>query len=531
MLFTAERIRYQQTNRFSKIVTDYLASEPSLQPFYNLPPTAEGMKEALQARQKIKTNRKVLVNVLHQQYNVIGLTAEVAQSIQLLLAESTFTVCTAHQPNLFTGPLYFIYKILHTIKLSRYLKEQFPTNDFVPVFYMGSEDADLAELNHIYLQGRTYEWQTTQTGAVGRMVIDKKLTGLLTEMEGQLSVEPFGKEVINLLKTCYTEGKSIQQATFEMVHALFGKYGLLVLIPDNADLKREMISVFRDDLFNQQPSEIVGETSRQLAEHYNAQAHPREINLFYLKDAIRERIIRQENGFIINNTDIQFSKEGLEQELTEHPERFSPNVILRGLFQETILPNLAFIGGGGELAYWLQLKELFDHYAVPFPVLVLRNSFLLIEQRWQELIQKLGLSTEQLFLPEQQILDNLLEREGKKPLLNGEVAELMGIYEQLKQVASGVDHTLTRHVEALKTKATNQLQTLEKKMIRAERKKHAVRQAQINKLKGALFPHGLQERTENMAFYYAKWGHSFINDLYEQSLTLEQEFVVLVNKD
>jgi uncharacterized protein YllA (UPF0747 family) len=201
------------------------------------------------------------------------------------------------------------------------------------------------------------------------------------------------------------------------------------------------------------------------------------------------------------------------------------------LFQETILPNLAFIGGGGELAYWLQLKELFDHYAVPFPVLVLRNSFLLIEQRWQELIQKLGLSTVQLFLPEQQILDNLLEREGKKPLLNGEVAELMGIYEQLKQVASGVDHTLTRHVEALKTKATNQLQTLEKKMIRAERKKHAVRQAQINKLKGALFPHGLQERTENMAFYYAKWGHSFINDLYEQSLTLEQEFVVLVNKD
>jgi uncharacterized protein YllA (UPF0747 family) len=232
----------------------------------------EGIRQAIKARQKIKTNRKVLVNVLHQQYNVIGLTAEVAQSIQLLLAESTFTVCTAHQPNLFTGPLYFIYKILHTIKLSRYLKEQFPTNDFVPVFYMGSEDADLAELNHIYLQGRTYEWQTTQTGAVGRMVIDKKLTGLLTEMEGQLSVEPFGKEVINLLKTCYTEGKSIQQATFEMVHALFGKYGLLVLIPDNADLKREMISVFRDDLFNQQPSEIVGETSRQLAEHYNAQA-------------------------------------------------------------------------------------------------------------------------------------------------------------------------------------------------------------------------------------------------------------------
>lgn len=530
MLFTAERIRYQQTNSFSKIVTDYLTSEPALAPFYKFPPTLEGIKEALQTRQKIKTNRKVLVEVLQQQYSTVSHGAEVAQSIQSLLAETTFTVCTAHQPNLFTGPLYFIYKILHTVKLSSYLKEQFPTHDFVPVFYMGSEDADLAELNHIYLQGRKYEWQTAQTGAVGRMVIDKKLTALLAEIEGQLSVEPFGNEVIDLLRTCYTEGKSIQQATFEIVHELFGKYGLVVLIADHAALKREMINVFRDDLFNQEPSRIVAESSKKLAAHYNTQAHPREINLFYLKDAIRERIVRQGDTFLVNNTEARFSEEELERELVEHPERFSPNVILRGLYQETVLPNLAFIGGGGELAYWLQLNDLFHHYGVPLPVLVLRNSFLLIEQRWQELSQKLGLSTGQLFLPEQQILDNLLEREGKKPLLNGEVAELMGIYDQLKQLASGVDSTLSQHVEALKVRASNQLQTLEKKMIRAERKKHVVRQTQIHKLKQALFPKGLQERTENMAFYYAKWGRSFMDEVYEHSLALEQEFVVLVNK-
>jgi bacillithiol synthase len=530
MLSTAHRIPYQQTNHFTKIVTDYLAGATSLRPFYHHPPTLEGIRQALEARQKHKTNRKVLVEVLQQQYHRVDSTEAVAQNIEALSQEQTFTVCTAHQPNLFTGPVFFIYKILHTIKLAGYLKEQFPSYQFVPVYYMGSEDADLDELNHIYLQGRKYEWTTRQTGAVGRMVIDKGLTSLISEMEGQLSVEPFGNEFIALLRDCYTEGATIQEATFKIVHRLFGAYGLVVLIPDHPDLKREMRVVFNDDLYQQQPSRIVQQTSGQLNQHYNTQAYPREINLFYLKDNIRERIIRQGDGFVVNNTDIRFSEEDLDKELAGHPERFSPNVILRGLFQETILPNLVFIGGGGELAYWLQLRALFDHYKVPYPVLVLRNSFLLMEKKWKDLTDKLGLSQEQLFLPEQQILDAILEREGKKPLLNGELAELAGIYDQLRQMAMGVDSTLTRHVEALKTKATNQLLTLEKKMVRAERKKHEVQANQINKLKAGLFPGGLQERMENIGSFYAQWGSEVIHKLYEHSLTLEQEFTILMDR-
>jgi bacillithiol synthase len=531
MLSKAHRIPYQQTNHFTKVVTDYLAGAGSLRHFYHHPPTLEGIRQAIEARQKHKTNRKVLVEVLQQQYSTVNQAEATAQNIEALSSEQTFTVCTAHQPNLFTGPVYFIYKILHTIKLAGYLKEQFPSYQFVPVYYMGSEDADLDELNHIYLFGRKYEWATRQTGAVGRMVIDKQLTNLITEMEGQLSVESYGKEFTALLRDYYTEGTTIQEATFKMVHHLFGAYGLVVLIPDNPTLKTEMTVVFNDDLYQQMPSRIVQQTSEQLNQHYNAQAHPREINLFYLKDNIRERIIRQDDGFVVNNTDIRFSEDELDKELAGHPERFSPNVILRGLFQETILPNLAFIGGGGELAYWLQLRALFDHYKVPYPVLVLRNSFLLMEQKWKELTDKLGLSLEQIFLPEQQILDAIIEREGKKPLLNGELAELAGIYDQLKQMALGVDITLTRHVEALKTKATNQLLSLEKKMVRAERKKHEVQANQIKKLKAGLFPDGLQERKENIGSFYSRWGSEVIHKLYEYSLSMEQEFTILIDKD
>lgn len=531
MLFTAHRISYQQTNYFSKIVLDYLANEASLQSFFALPPTLNGLKQAITQKELRPVDRAVLVGALQKQYTGVQTSAEVARNIEALSLDTTFTICTAHQPNLFTGPLYFIYKILHAIKLAAALKAELPHYNFVPVYYMGSEDADLEELNHTYVRGKKYEWTTSQTGAVGRMVIDKKLTALLAEMEGQLSVDPYGSEITQLLKACYTEGKTIQQATFEIVNELFKHYGLVVLIPDSADLKRKMLDVFKDDLFHQLPSAVVGHTSRMLGEQYNVQAHPRDINLFYLKGDKRERIVKHSEGFSVNHTDIQFSAHELEAELQAHPERFSPNVILRGLFQETILPNLAFIGGGGELAYWLQFRDLFDHYRIPFPVLVLRNSFLVMEKKWQDLAQKLSLTDEQIFLPEQRLLDLIIEREGKKPLLNGEVQELANIYEQLKGLATSVDQTLSQHVEALRKKATNQLVELEKKMVRAERKKHAAQLGQISKLKKALFPSGLQERTENIAGYYSRWGRDLIGELYEHSLTLEQEFIILKAKD
>jgi bacillithiol biosynthesis cysteine-adding enzyme BshC len=292
-----------------------------------------------------------------------------------------------------------------------------------------------------------------------------------------------------------------------------------------------MIPVFAEDIFQQTSSSIVAKTSGALEMHYKVQANPREINLFYLKENSRERIIQQGDGFIIHNTAIRFNKEELKKELNEHPERFSPNVILRGLYQETILPNLAFIGGGGELAYWLQLKDLFSNYKVPFPVLILRNSFLIVEKQWQELMIKLGVDTKSIFATELQLLNLIIERMGRKPQLNGELTKVEQVYAQLDESASGIDASLSQHIAALKAKTIKQLQSLEKKMMRAERKKHEVIQNQVAKLKQALFPlNGLQERIENFSSFHAKWGRGFMEEVYHHSLELEQEFVVLEEK-
>lgn len=527
--FSSSCYPYSQTSAFSNIVEDYIAGSSDLSPFYEHPVDIKGIKAAIEERKKYSTNRALLVDQLKLQYKIINDYESCRSNIELLLNPNTFSICTAHQPNLFTGHLYFIYKIFHTIKLSATLKKQLPEYNFVPIFYMGSEDADLQELNHIEIDGEVYAWKTKQTGAVGRMTIDKDLILLIDRIAGRLSVEKYGHEIIHVLRSSYKINTTIEEATFLFVHELFKEYGLVVLLSDKADYKKEMVDIFEDDIYNHTSSEIVKETSKQLSVNYKAQAYPREINLFYLKDNIRNRIVTDSDGFSVQDTDLKFSKEEMLQELSEHPERFSPNVILRGLFQEIILPDVAWIGGGGELAYWLQLKELFKHYNVPYPVLILRNSFLVIEKKYGNLLHKLSLQSIDLFKGESALFNELVTRQSTLTLdLKDGKAALEATYGQIKKVVEQIDVTLLQHTSALQTKGLKGLERLEKKMIRAEKRKFSDQQHQISKVYSNLFPKdSLQERTENFMLYYAKWGKEFFKVIYENSLALEQEFCVV----
>lgn len=527
---TATRLPYRQTNAFSQIALDYIDQVKALQPFFQHSPSLAGIQEAIAARKQFPVRRGILVTALQKQYEGITVSTTTAANIKALGDANTFTITTAHQNNIFTGPLYFIYKIIHAIRLADELNKLFPENHFVPVYYIGSEDADLAELNHIWMEGIKYEWKTSQSGAVGRMLIDKDVSRMIHQLEGRLSVLPHGNEITDLIKKYYTEGQSIQAATFQFVNHLFSDYGLVVLLPDNAALKSEMRSIFEDDLLHQSAARIVEKTTASLEQAgYKVQANPRDINLFYLKDDIRERIEKQDDHFAVVNTSIRFSEEEMLKELSEHPERFSPNVILRGLYQETILPNIVFIGGGGETAYWLQLKELFGHYQVPFPVLVLRNSFLLTEEKWVQKINKLSFRTEDFFLSESELLNKLVLRETSNNLkLNGQMNEIADLYDSFTSQAGAIDTTLEKHVAALKTKTLQRLQELEKKMLRAEKRKFADQRRQIETVKQNLFPgNGLQERKESMLYYYAQYGPGILQALYDHSLALEQEFVIL----
>ncbi|PUZ19600.1 bacillithiol biosynthesis cysteine-adding enzyme BshC [Chitinophaga costaii] len=528
MSYHVRHLPYRQTGYFSQLVLDFLAAHPQVSPFYAYAPLQADFGKVIAARQQAPVDRAVLVAALREQYAGLTLHDAVQENIARLQSPDTFTVCTAHQPNLFTGYLYFAYKILQAVKLAADLKVQYPQYNFVPVYYMGSEDADLEELGSIFLDGKTLTWETSQHGAVGRMLTDG-LEPMLEEIAHSINFLPHGAELLALLREAYQPGINVQQATLYLVNALFGRFGLVVLVPDNAALKRLYIPVMKQELLQQTSYKLVTETMAQLAQHYKVQANPREINLFYLVDDQRERIVREGHRWAVLNTDYTFTETELLAELDAHPERFSPNVILRGMFQETVLPNLAFIGGGGEIAYWLELKSLFAQYQVPFPVLLLRNSFLWVDSGSLKRLHKLELESTDLFKDTLELIDHYVESHTNAALvLKEEYTTIERLFDELTEKARAIDGTLVASVGAEYQKAVKSIGKLEHKFLKAEKKKFAWQTESIQAVKKKLFPaNSLQERKENFIPYYAQYGPAFFDVLLEHIVPVTDQFIVI----
>ncbi|MBC7933778.1 MAG: bacillithiol biosynthesis cysteine-adding enzyme BshC [Rhizobacter sp.] len=527
MPFSATYLSYRQTNSFSAIALDYTDNNNSLKSFYNHNADIDGIKNAIEQRKQFPTDRKLLVHHLNEQYKGIAVDAKLQHNIDSLLQQNTFTITTAHQPNIFTGHLYFIYKILHAIKMAEALQRELPGNNFVPVYYMGSEDADLEELGEVFINGQHYRWQTNQTGAVGRMKIDSAFIQLINAIEGQLLVEVHGKEIMDAVRFVYTLDKTIEQATFEFVHRLFADYGLVILLPDAAALKRSFLPIINKELNEQFSNKAVQETMKDFPAQYKVQAAGREINLFWLQQGSRERIEREGVRFKVEG--VRFEEEQFIKEVEAHPERISPNVILRPVFQEWILPNIAFIGGGGELAYWLELKKVFVAAGTPYPVLILRNSFGIIPKKAAVKIASLELTAVDFFQSAASLLQRVVQTNSDNQLnLTEEKNQLTALYKKMQAIAGKTDASLQQHADALHTLAIKKITQLEKKMYRAEKKKFEAQQRQIEKIKSTLYPNGvLQERIDNLLPWYAKHGKSFIDLLYQNSLGLEQQFCLL----
>jgi len=528
-LFESSYCSYAETGYFSQLIVDYLSGEKSLESFYEFSPDKEGIKKAIDKRVDFPVNRKLLVDELNLAYNGLPITDLVSQNIDALLKETTFTVCTAHQPNIFTGQLYFIYKIVHAIKLSEELNLQYADKHFVPVYFMGSEDADLNELGAIKIKGESLKWNTQQKGAVGRMLVDEELIALIDKLKCQCANDPYIEDIVTLLTKNYLPGQTINQSTLMLVNELFGKYGLVVFMPDNKHYKRECFTLFQNELLNGFSHKIIQDTINVFPGKYPIQTKGRAINLFYLHEDIRERIEKNENRFAVVNTDINFNEAQLIQELRDYPERFSPNVILRPLFQEICLPNIAFVGGGGELAYWLELKDVFKEANVFFPTLLLRNSFMLINKQTALSIKEIGISNSQLFLPEDQLAELFIRKLSVNTLdLNEQQIKLFELYEEMALMAASIDKTLKKHVLALQQKAGKRVGYLQKKMLKAEKRKYQDVLNKLKMIKDSLFPgEALQERNGNYFDFASSVGLDFLDVVYQHSASMDAKFCIV----
>jgi bacillithiol biosynthesis cysteine-adding enzyme BshC len=533
--FSRRLIDFDSTHSFSSLVLDYLKSN-KLQDFQSFIFNEEGFRKAIEYRQGpgSQVNRQLLSSLILEQYEKqpggILISDKTKNNISALKKNTTFTVTTGHQLNLFTGPLYFIYKIISAINLSVELKKKFPAFDFVPVYWMASEDHDLKEINHIHLFGRKITWNPSSEGAAGR-VKNEGLSEILHEVKGMLD-NPNTENILSLFERAYDSKNNLSDAARIIVNELFSDHGLVILDADDARLKKNFVNEMKDDVINHTAFRMVEETIGELDKNYKAQVHPREINLFYLGENFRERIVEDQVCFRVLNKDIKFSREELLNEIENHPEKFSPNVVLRPLYQEKTLPNVAYVGGPAEISYWLEYKKMFSHYGAKLPVLVLRSCALILDSSATDKIKKLGLEPEDIFMSEDDIINKYLklklpEEFSIDPLLQ----QASEIFEEAVSKISLVDPTLKASAEAEKQKTINSLKSLEDRVRRAEKKKHEIAIGQIRKLKEKLFPEKkLQERHENILSFYARYGDGFLTELIKQLNPLEKKFVLLIGE-
>ncbi|MBT8323601.1 MAG: bacillithiol biosynthesis cysteine-adding enzyme BshC [Eudoraea sp.] len=526
-------IPYRETGYFSGLICDYLDQLPALRPFYSRFPALDDFGKQIKEKGKHypKAHRKILFEALSVQYQGIALSKQTKENLSVLKEENTYTITTGHQLNLFTGPLYFLYKIISAINLAKALKKQYPENNFVPVYWMATEDHDFEEINYFNFRGKKLKWNREDEGAVGRMStegLDEVLKAFVQEM----GPGKYARELEQLFRKAYLEHATLAGATRFLANELFGSYGLVIVDGDDPGLKELLIPYVEQDLSGHITHDQVSGSISALQEQrkgYKIQVNPRKINYFYLKDGLRERLEERNGHYHVLNTDLNFSRKALLEELKTHPERFSPNVITRPLYQEVILPNLCYIGGGGELAYWLQFKGIFDAFKLPFPVLLIRNSALLVSEKQKNKISRLDLKMEDLFLKQTSFINKRIRQISNIDIDFSEQKKLLEEqFKSLHILAGQTDKSFLGAVKAQEVKQKKGLDRLEKRLLKAQKRKLRDEVMRIISLQNDLFPgQSLQERQLNFSEMYLELGEELIPGLLEKLDPLHLEFSLL----
>jgi bacillithiol biosynthesis cysteine-adding enzyme BshC len=392
---------------------------------------------------------------------------------------------------------------------------------------MATEDHDFDEINYFNFKGRKFRWNTESSGPVGRLST-QGLADFLEVYSHELGSGKNAEAIKKLFQESYLNHSNLADATRFLANTLFGKYGLVILDADDSELKRTFIPYIKEELLQQTSHKMVVETTEKL-KNYFIQVNPREINLFFVEDNLRERIILENGKYKVNNTKIEFSESEILELLDNHPEKFSPNVIMRPLYQEVILPNLCYIGGGGEIAYWLQLKSFFNAVNVTFPILLLRNSALLATEKQAKKADKLGLTWKDLFSKQSDLVNAKTAQLSEFPIdFSIQKEHLYKQFERLFEIANQTDKSFFGAVKAQETKQIKGLENLEKRLLKAQKRKHFETLERITDLQNELFPNqSLQERQTNFSEFYLEFGTDLIEKLRLQLKPLEKNFEII----
>ena len=505
---------YRRFKAFSPTLISYAENDPQLIGFSHGKPDLTSFTDALKRKSEhySDTVRQTLTSQLERQHGGFPLHVSQIQNLKLLKQANTFSVSCGHQLVLGGGPMYMAFKILSVVKLTEQLKAEFPEHHFVPVFWMASEDHDVEEIRSFSFFAQPYSIDVNGEGPVGRITTDG--------IEGQLSAI---KDFPEWMSSAFGQFKTMTEATRAWLQSAFGDKGLLILDADSAELKKELLPVLLMELQSDDSERKVLAASAKLeAMGFKSQIHPRNVNLFYIKDHQRIRLERTESGIRTLDGLLSWTMEEAISHFTAHPEELSPNVCLRPLYSQILLPDVAFIGGPAEIAYWLQLKEVFDGFDLPFPLLVPRFSALYLPVSQNKKMAKLGLQTEDLTLDELAIRKKLV-----KPETEIELPDLEKEYSALLEWAQKTDPTLVPAGKAELSKMAKMAEAFQKRIQKSAEAKEEQKLKQVSQLWERFFPGGgFQERTESWLSFFVT-DPDWLNKIYDAIEPLDFRFHIL----
>jgi bacillithiol biosynthesis cysteine-adding enzyme BshC len=516
----------------NKLFRDYLYDFPKVEKFFSVDyQNAETIESHLQKITAIPRDRSKIVEILARQNSFYGNTSHAWDNIQKLKDKNTVAIVTGQQMGIFTGPLYTIYKAIGAVKQCAYYQSRYPDYSFVPVFWMELEDHDFEEVRSIRLLSVENELvriaydghdsANTAKNPVHKILIDSDIVRVLEELRAALNKTDFTEALLQSVHDNYTEGASVADAFGKWMAVLLGKSGLILMDPSDREVKNMVRPIFKRELENASAAHdcLTGQ-SRALAQAgYEVQVETEGANLFLLDDK-NEKAVFNKNGrnkIRLTLEDVHAHAADLHGILEHSPERFIPNVVLRPIVQDSLLPTFAYLGGPSEIAYFAQFKTLYDFYGVTEPMIIPRPFVTLMEKKNKKVLDKYGITLQDIFNDPTGILDRVASRSSRTPvpvLFEDFISHTKQQFSEIEKQISQIDPTLKGAAATALEKISQAIKVLQDKSADAEKRNLELTHSQLAKALNHLYPDSaFQERTLNILYYLNKYGMGIVDVL------------------
>lgn len=475
--------------------------------------------------------RNELSDIVKEQYSSFKPSHKTEKNISLLKSKKTLAVVTGQQLGLFGGPLYTFYKIITAIKLSQYLSERYDEYQFVPVFWLEGDDHDFNEVRYMNLISDNNELlkfsyedeieEEENKGSIGRLKFNEKINLVHDELTAKIRKTDFSQSLAEKLKSFYNDSETFKSSFSKLIFSLFDEYGLVIFDPQDKKVKERLKPVFKKEItdFRIHTEKLVN-VSALLEETYHAQVKVRPVNLFYSNDEGRYLIEPVDNEFRLKRKRKRFTYDELMSLIDSEPEAFSPNVLLRPICQDYVLPTAFYIGGPSEVAYFAQVMPLYDFYQIESPIIYPRSSATIVEKNISSILEKFGLTVMDVLIDPDKLKNRVvgtLADSTIEAMFESTFNQVELSFDQLKEKLFELDKTISDASTKYKQKIINYIEELKGKTLEAQKKKYEVTLRQIDKLAVNVFPGGnLQEREINFIQYANKYGDNFLKLVFDE---------------